>query len=101
MKCHSVCRDRLEEARASVSSLAGARQLSPSCSSESESSADEADQSEASIRALDQLETRETDTSEMGSPESNFYEKMRSPNRSKQNIAQRKKLATPSPIKTR
>ena len=58
MKCHSVCRDRLEEARASVSSLAGARQLSPSCSSESESSADEADQSEASIRALDQSETR-------------------------------------------
>ena len=84
-----------------MSRLGGARALSPSCSSESGSSGDEAgDQSEASIRGLDQSEARQTpDTS--GSPESNFYEKMRSPSRSKQNIAQRKKLATPSPIKTR
>ena len=81
----SPCRDRLEEMRGGSSSLSGARKMSPNCSSDTATSPDESgdDHSEA---------------------DTNFYEAMRTPtssSRSGYNIAQRKKLATPSPIKTR
>merc|ERR1719150_2823758 len=82
---HRSLRDRLEEMRGGSSSLSGARKMSPNCSSDTATSPDESgdDHSEA---------------------DTNFYEAMRTPtssSRSGYNIAQRKKLATPSPIKTR
>ena len=81
------CRDKLEEMRGSSAPLAGARKMSPTLSSETGTSADE---------SCDEEVTGETET--------NFYEAMRTPTSSSRvsyNIAQRKKLATPSPIKAR
>ena len=73
--------------RGSSAPLSGARKMSPTLSSSSLTSADESCEEET--RA-------ETDI--------NYYEAMRTPTssgRTGYNIAQRKKLATPSPIKTR
>ena len=82
-----TCRDKLEEMRGSSVPLAGARKMSPTLSSETVTSADESCDEEVA-----------------GETEANFYEAMRTPTSSSRagyNIAQRKKLATPSPIKSR
>ena len=81
-----MCRDRLEELRVSSSSVA-ARRLSPGagCSSDTASSGED-----------------EAAESDKEAADTNLYEAMRSPGaRVAANIAQRKKLATPSPIKSR
>lgn len=79
---HRSLRDRLEEIKVQSSSLtAGARKLSTTCSSESASTCDESEQ--------DDLATQHSE-------DTNFYEAMKTPT-SRHNVAQRKKLATPSP----
>ena len=85
-----IVRDRLEEVRVSGSSLAsgGARRLSASCSSASLSSCDE---------SCDEVNEKNNTTAD-----SNFYEAMKTPTQSSRvmnNISQRQKLATPSPVK--
>jgi len=79
---HRSLRDRLEEIKVQSSSLtAGARKLSTTCSSESASTCEESDH--------DDLATQHSE-------DANFYEAMKTPT-SRHNVAQRKKLATPSP----
>jgi len=79
---HRSLRDRLEEIKVQSSSLtAGARKLSTTCSSESASTCDDSDH--------DDLATQHSE-------DTNFYEAMKTPT-SRHNVAQRKKLATPSP----